>query len=166
QIGASSTIKWGNTKLRVALVLDNTGSMADDGKMPALQTATKNLLTQLQNASTNVGDVYVSIIPFVKDVNLGKSNYTQSWVDWTDWDQNNGSCSKSGYNTQSSWTAQGSCSISGKSSQSSCTSAGTCSRSGINSQSSCVADGECSNSGQTTPSSCTSQKACSNPSYT
>lgn len=32
-IGAASTSTWGNTRLRVALVLDNTGSMAQDGKM-------------------------------------------------------------------------------------------------------------------------------------
>jgi hypothetical protein len=31
----------GESRLRVALVLDNTGSMADAGKMTALQTATK-----------------------------------------------------------------------------------------------------------------------------
>ena len=165
-IGASSTVKWGNTKLRVALVLDNTGSMSDDGKIGALKTATNNLLTQLKNASTNAGDVYVSIIPFVKDVNLGASNYNQSWVDWTDWDENNGSCSKSGYNTKTSCTGQGSCSISGNSSQSSCTSAGTCNISGDNTQSSCTSDGVCSNPAKTTPSSCTSQKACTNSSYT
>ena len=34
--------------MRVALVLDNTGSMADDGKMPALKTATKSLLDPAQ----------------------------------------------------------------------------------------------------------------------
>ena len=39
--------------------------------MTALQSATKSLLTQLQTAATNNGDVYVSIVPFVKDVNLG-----------------------------------------------------------------------------------------------
>ena len=60
-----------STRLRVALVLDNTGSMADDGKMTALKTATKNLLTQLKSAAVNNGDVYVSIIPFSKDVNVG-----------------------------------------------------------------------------------------------
>ena len=49
-VKANSTAKWGITRLRVALVLDNTGSMADNGKMAAMQTATKNLLTQLQNA--------------------------------------------------------------------------------------------------------------------
>jgi Flp pilus assembly protein TadG len=91
-VGTSSMVKWGNTRLRVALVLDNTGSMAQSSKMSALKTATTNLLTQLRNAATNNGDVYVSIIPFVKDVNVDSSNYTANWVDWTDWDLNNGSC--------------------------------------------------------------------------
>ena len=81
-VKATSTAKWGITRLRVALVLDNTGSMADNGKMPALQTATKQLLTQLQNAVTVAGDVYVSIIPFVKDVNVGAGNYNTDWVYW------------------------------------------------------------------------------------
>jgi Mg-chelatase subunit ChlD len=56
-INVSSTVKWGNTRLRVALVLDNTGSMADSGKITALKTATNNLLTQLKNAAVNNGDV-------------------------------------------------------------------------------------------------------------
>jgi Flp pilus assembly protein TadG len=94
QVAADAQVKWGNTRMRVALVLDNTGSMADDGKMPALITATNTLLTQLKNAAVNNGDVYVSIIPFVKDVNVGKSNYNATWLDWTDWDANNGSCNK------------------------------------------------------------------------
>lgn len=34
-----STTNWGSTKMRVALALDNTGSMASDGKIGALQTA-------------------------------------------------------------------------------------------------------------------------------
>ena len=38
-IGATSVSTWGNTRLRVALVLDNTGSMSSSGKMTALKTA-------------------------------------------------------------------------------------------------------------------------------
>ena len=102
---ATSTSKWGETRLRVALVLDNTGSMADSGKMMAMQSATKSLLTQLQTAVTNPGDVYVSIIPFVKDVNLGGANWNSDWIYWgtvaqdpslsdnNSWDANNGTCS-------------------------------------------------------------------------
>src|SRR5262245_32379253 len=64
KIGVDSQVKWGNTRLRVALALDNTGSMADDGKMDALKTATKNLLNQLKGAAAKDGDVLVSIVPF------------------------------------------------------------------------------------------------------
>jgi len=85
-VGVDSQVKWGNVKLRVALVLDITGSMQSDGKMTALKTATKNLLDQLKAAAAKDGDVYVSIIPFNKDVNLGAGNYNASWIDWTEWE--------------------------------------------------------------------------------
>ena len=29
---------------------------------------------------------YVSIVPFVKDVNFGPANYNASWIDWTEWE--------------------------------------------------------------------------------
>jgi Flp pilus assembly protein TadG len=114
-IGGTSTASWGSNRLRVALVLDNTGSMAMYNKLSALKTATNNLLTQLQAAASVNGDVYVSIIPFVKDVNVGSGNYTSDWIYWgsstqdptqtddTSWEANNGTCSKSyvawGYNS-------------------------------------------------------------------
>jgi len=100
-IGSSTTVKWGNSRLRVALVLDTTGSMADDGKMPALQTATNALLTQLKGAATNNGDVYVSITPFSKNVNLGASNYSATWIDWTDWE------SEPAFTKPSNWSSLG-----------------------------------------------------------
>ena len=37
----------------------------------------KNLIDQLSAVN---GDVYVSIVPFAKDLNAGASNYAQSWV--------------------------------------------------------------------------------------
>jgi len=90
-IKSTATVKWGNNRLRVALALDNTGSMASAGKIDALKTATKSLLDQLKAAASNNGDVYVSIIPFSKNVNVGTSTYTNAnWVDWEDWDDDNG----------------------------------------------------------------------------
>ncbi len=187
----SSTSKWGETRLRVALVLDNTGSMADAGKMDALQKATKSLLTQLQNAVTTPGDVYVSIVPFVKDVNLGSGNWNSDWIYWgtagtqdaaspneTDnksWDANNGSCQDQGgtilgtssnYQSRSSCRTRSSCSISGYTTQSSCTGAGSCSLSGYTSQSSCTGAGNCSLSGFTSQSSCTAAGTCSLSGFT
>jgi len=88
--GSSSTVKWGSARLRVALALDNTGSMADDGKIGALKTATTALLNQLKAAASNPGDVYVSIVPFSRDVNVGASNYNADWIDWSDWEDDNG----------------------------------------------------------------------------
>jgi Flp pilus assembly protein TadG len=85
-VGSSSTIAWGTSRLRVALVLDNTGSMLDYDKIGELKKATNALLTQLKTAASVPEDVYVSIIPFVKDVNAGKANYTANWVDWTEWE--------------------------------------------------------------------------------
>ena len=92
-VSGSSTAKWGSQRLRVALALDNTGSMADDGKMTALKAATKALLAQLKAAAGTNGDVYVSIIPFSKDVNVGSNAYNGNWIDWTEWDSDNQSCS-------------------------------------------------------------------------
>jgi Flp pilus assembly protein TadG len=86
----SSTAAWGNVRMRVAMALDNTGSMAQDGKMPAMQNAAKNLIDQLSALAKNPGDIYISIIPFAKDVNVDPSNYNQNWIDWTDWDAANG----------------------------------------------------------------------------
>jgi Flp pilus assembly protein TadG len=104
-IGHSSTAVWGEARLRVALALDNTGSMASSSKLTALKTATHNLLTQLQTAATTDGDVYVSIVPFVKDVNVGSASYDQGWVKWNGsatkdrdlWDKQNGTCSGGSY---------------------------------------------------------------------
>jgi uncharacterized protein YegL len=111
-ISGAATSTWGNTRLRVALVLDNTGSMSDDGKIDALKTAAQNLLTQLHSAAVTADDVYVSIVPFSKDVNVGAGNYDKSWVRWDLWDAKNGTCSNSSYHKKSScenhgavWTA-------------------------------------------------------------
>ena len=101
-IKSMSVSSWGNTRLRVALVLDNTGSMASDGKMDALKTASHNLLTQLQQAAVHPEDVYVSIVPFSKDVNFGSDNYAQSWLRWDLWEEVNGRCSNTSYSNRTS----------------------------------------------------------------
>ncbi len=101
-IAAQTTSTWGNTRLRVALVLDNTGSMASSDKMTALKTASHNLLTQLQSAAVKPEDVYVSIVPFNKDVNVDTSNVSAPWLRWDLWEAVNGKCSDTSYKTQSS----------------------------------------------------------------
>jgi Flp pilus assembly protein TadG len=99
-VAGSSTSAWGNVRLRVALALDNTGSMDWSGKMPALKTAAKALIDQLKAVAKTDGDVMVSIIPFAKDVNVGTGFKGESWLDWTRWDSKNGSCSNNNYDSE------------------------------------------------------------------
>jgi Flp pilus assembly protein TadG len=106
---SSSTAAWGNVRMRVAMALDNTGSMADNGKIAALRTAASNLVDQLSALAKNPGDVYISVVPFAKDVNVGASNYNQSWIDWTDWNAANGTntctaTNRKGQCTSYTWT--------------------------------------------------------------
>jgi uncharacterized protein YegL len=85
----SSTATWGSSLLRVALVLDNTGSMADFNKIGALKTAAQNLVDELSALAKNDGDVYISVIPFEADVNVDKSNVNATWLNWTLYDAQN-----------------------------------------------------------------------------
>ena len=98
----SSTSAWGNVRMRVAMALDVTGSMRSDGKMPAMQDAAKSLVDQLSKLAKNTGDIYISIIPFAKDVNLGTSYVNETWIDWSLWDTQSatntwGTCSNTSY---------------------------------------------------------------------
>lgn len=106
-INTTSTSAWGLVRMRVAMVLDVTGSMADDGKMAAMQTAAKNLVDQLSALAKTDGDVYISIVPFSKDVNIGSTNYSQYWIDWSNWEAVNGTCSNTYYSRQSSCVSAG-----------------------------------------------------------
>ena len=75
--------------------------------MTNLKTAAHNLLTTLKNAAKTPGDIKVSIVPFATDVNVGTGNVNASWIDWTDWDAANGTCSNTSYTTKSSCQSHG-----------------------------------------------------------
>jgi Flp pilus assembly protein TadG len=101
----SSTSAWGNVRMRVAMVLDVTGSMSSSGKMGAMQTAAKSLVDQLSLLAKNPGDVYISMVPFAKDVNLGTSYMDETWIDWDLWTSQNptwGTCSQASKTTKNS----------------------------------------------------------------
>lgn len=102
--GSSSTTVWGNTRLRVAMALDITGSMASAGKLDAMKKAAKGLVDTLKSSAKTTDDVYLSIIPFNVMVNVGTSNKNATWLDW---DTSYGSCSQSSKTTKSSCVAAG-----------------------------------------------------------
>jgi Flp pilus assembly protein TadG len=82
-VGSSAQVKWGVKKLELALALDNTGSMAQSGKLTQLKSAAHNLLTTLQTAAKQPGDVKISIIPFDTSVNIGTGYKDEFWIDYT-----------------------------------------------------------------------------------
>ncbi|SDR55032.1 VWA domain-containing protein [Paraburkholderia tuberum] len=87
QVAASNEVARNpQTELELALVLDNTGSMAQtpsggsastlsQEKIYGLKTAANNLLTQLFGQSGS-SQYYIGIVPFASTVNVGK---TPSW---------------------------------------------------------------------------------------
>jgi uncharacterized protein YegL len=103
----SSEVLWGIKRLNLALVLDNTGSMASSNKMTNLQSAAHNLLTTLQNAAKQPDDIKVAIVPFATDVNVGTGYVNAPWIDWTEWEAVNGTCSNSSYKSKGSCESNG-----------------------------------------------------------
>ena len=84
-ISATSQIKRQGKKLEVALVLDNTGSMGQSGKLQSMKDAAKLLLKTLKNSSAaaNTGDVKIAVVPFTVDVNVGTDMKNENWIRWS-----------------------------------------------------------------------------------
>lgn len=101
-IAANSEITKLGKKLEVALVFDNTGSMAQSSKLSSLQTAAKSFLTVLQNSAPNAGDVKVAIVPFTTDVNVGSTNSSATWLKWS-WTYPTYTCTKTWSGTTCSY---------------------------------------------------------------
>lgn len=80
EVGSSSQSAWGTNTIELALVLDNTGSMASSNKMTELKTASLDLLKIMQEASTEQNQIRISIIPFATQVRLDKKYVTADWL--------------------------------------------------------------------------------------
>ena len=89
-VDVSSQVVWGMKKLELALALDNTGSMASLNKMTELKKAAKNLLQTLKNAAKADADIKIAIVPFAQEVNVGTANVGATWLNWQEWDEENG----------------------------------------------------------------------------
>lgn len=87
-VSASSTVMRSVNKLEVALVLDNTGSMASTlgsgaRKIDALIDASKSLVDVLAAAAAGASEtdaVKISVVPFSMTVNVGSTYQSQSWM--------------------------------------------------------------------------------------
>ncbi len=70
-VEAAATITRSSRGMELALVLDNTGSMASNNKMTALKDAATNLVNQLYGSADTRPNLYVGVVPFVAQVNIG-----------------------------------------------------------------------------------------------
>jgi Flp pilus assembly protein TadG len=80
-LGAYAEVKMGGDGLEVAMVLDNTASMAAAGRMPALKAAAHSFVDGLMEIEKAGAYVRVGIVPFAQYVNVGLSQRGESWLD-------------------------------------------------------------------------------------
>jgi Flp pilus assembly protein TadG len=79
-ISSTAEALFGDNKIELALVLDNTGSMAQLNKLQTLKGAAHRFIDKLQTSSTQADALKIALVPFDTNVNLG-SLRTSSWVD-------------------------------------------------------------------------------------
>lgn len=88
RIGTYSRVLKSISSVEVALVLDNSGSMASvqsDGQssIQALRAAAKQLVSALLVGAESTDRVRVGVVPFAASVNVGAGNRGASWIDNT-----------------------------------------------------------------------------------
>lgn len=83
EVTGTSQAMSGGKAVEIALVLDNTKSMDDAGKLPALKQAAKDFLTYLDKVVVSRSDAKVALIPFSTQVNLGTGVTSAGWLSYT-----------------------------------------------------------------------------------
>jgi Flp pilus assembly protein TadG len=81
-VSASSEVKRAG-KIEVALVLDNTGSMSQNNKLPNLKTAANSLIDKLVTASARSSDptpLRISLVPFSSTVRVQATTPLTNYV--------------------------------------------------------------------------------------
>jgi Flp pilus assembly protein TadG len=82
-VGASITIAKKERNLEVVLVLDTTGSMASGGKLTALKSAAKQMVSILFDNQPTSTTVKIGVVPFAAAVNVGADKLV-SHPEWFD----------------------------------------------------------------------------------
>lgn len=79
-VSTTSQSTWGTNTIELALVLDNTGSMAQSGKMDALKAAAKDLIQIMKNATETTDQIRISIVPFATQVRIDRTFQNEQWM--------------------------------------------------------------------------------------
>ena len=80
-VAASTVIDRTVRQMELALVLDNTGSMAG-AAFTAMQSAAKDLVNIVYGDKETNANLFVAVVPFVSVVNIGTANW--NWLETTD----------------------------------------------------------------------------------
>lgn len=80
EIGAGSRVVRGDGTMEIAMVLDNSGSMAGT-YIEDLKTAATNLVNTVFAGVTDSDKVKVALVPFAGSVNVGPQHRTADWID-------------------------------------------------------------------------------------
>ena len=82
-VAGHSAVTWGTSHIELALVLDNTGSMADDNKLDSLVDAATSLVNTLSSSASQSNDtnaLKIGVVPFSMTVNIGSTYQGQNWL--------------------------------------------------------------------------------------
>jgi Flp pilus assembly protein TadG len=121
EVGVNSEARWGIGKVEVALVLDQSLSMDQSGRIDALRAATLQFLTVIKATAKNPGDAKVGIVAFDGMVNTDYTYATRpNWVRFDWWEENVGSCDEGGHKNRTACVADYYCTKSWYSSKNSC----------------------------------------------
>jgi Flp pilus assembly protein TadG len=80
-IATSSTITKKERNIELALVLDTTGSMGQNGKLTAMKTAAKSMVETLFDSKPTSDKLKIAVVPFAAAVNIGSGNIDSGWID-------------------------------------------------------------------------------------
>lgn len=78
-VGAQAAAAFGVGRAEIALVLDNTGSMAG-AKLDGLKAAARDLVDALHAAPNAAAGLRIGLVPFTDYVNVGTSNRNAPWM--------------------------------------------------------------------------------------
>lgn len=79
-VGAASTVVRGDSTIELAMVLDNSGSMAGT-YISDLKTAAKNLTATVFAGTEGSDKVKVALVPFAASVKVGSMYKNAAWID-------------------------------------------------------------------------------------
>jgi hypothetical protein len=78
---AQATITKKERNIELVMVLDTTGSMGNGGKITALKSAAKQMVSTLFEGNDTSSTLKIGVVPFAAAVNIGSNNINSGWLD-------------------------------------------------------------------------------------